>query len=353
MLLGAAFLHSNSVASIDVPTPSHDVGGQLARQGFGSGWQLLPAVGACLLLAGCAYEQSALHPAGRDAEELSGLTWFMFGGAVVVWAIIMGVTVYAVLGRKRPRSDKFADRFILGGGVIFPSVGLAILLVYGLSLLPNWNSANEPDLRVNVRAEQYWWRFGYELADGTVLETANELHLPNDATVEFVLTSTDVIHSFWIPALGGKMDAIPGRTNVLRLTPTKVGTYRGVCAEFCGPSHTFMAFPVVVHEPADFPVWLEAERRPAVAGSELFVATGCGACHTVRGVTETGKVGPDLTHFASRATIGAATLPNTRKNLLAWLDHPAGIKPGAAMPGFISLPQADRDALADYLMGLR
>lgn len=313
----------------------------------------LPVAGVCLLLAGCAYNQSALHPAGRDAEELSGLTWFMFGGAVVVWAIVMGITVYAVLGRKRPRTEKFADAFIIGGGVAFPTIGLAVLLVYGLSLLPNWTSAEEPGLRVHVRAEQFWWRFGYELPDGTVLETANELHLPNDATVEFVLTSTDVIHSFWIPALGGKMDAIPGRTNVLRLTPTKVGTYRGVCAEFCGPSHTFMAFPVVVHEPADFPIWLEAEGSPASAASELFVSTGCGACHTVRGVAEVGKVGPDLTHFGSRTTLGAATLPNTRENVLAWLADPEGVKPGAAMPGYTSLPRADRETLADYLTGLK
>jgi cytochrome c oxidase subunit 2 len=313
----------------------------------------LPVAGVCLLLAGCAYNQSALHPAGRDAEELSGLTWFMFGGAVVVWAIVMGITVYAVLGRKRPRTEKFADAFIIGGGVAFPTIGLAVLLVYGLSLLPNWTPAEEPGLRVHVRAEQFWWRFSYELPDGTVLETANELHLPNDTMAEFVLTSTDVIHSFWIPALGGKMDAIPGRTNVLRLMPTKVGTYRGVCAEFCGPSHTFMAFPVVVHEPADFPAWLEAERSSASAASELFISTGCGACHTIRGVAEVGKVGPDLTHFGSRTTLGAATLPNTRDNLLAWLADPPNVKPGAAMPGYSSLPAADRETLADYLMGLK
>ncbi len=314
---------------------------------------LLPAVGASLLLAGCTFEQSALHPAGRDAEELSGLTWFMFGGAIVVWSIVMGVTVYAVLGRKRPRTERFADAFILGGGVAFPTIGLAILLVYGLSLLPNWTSSEPADLRVHVRAEQYWWSFGYELPDGSIVETANELHLPNDQTAEFVLTSTDVIHSFWIPALGGKMDVIPGRTNLLRLMPTKEGTYRGVCAEFCGPSHTFMAFPVVVHDAAGYAAWLEAERAPAASGSDLFKLTGCDACHTIRGVAETGRVGPDLTHFGSRSTIGAATLPNTRENLLAWLTDPQRIKPGVAMPGYASLPEADRAALADYLMGLR
>jgi cytochrome c oxidase subunit 2 len=265
----------------------------------------------------------------------------------------MGITIYAVLGQRRPRSEKFADRFIIGGGVAFPAVGLAILLIYGLSLLPNWTSAEEPALRVHVRAEQYWWRFAYELPDGAVLETANELHLPNNATAEFVLTSTDVIHSFWIPALGGKMDAIPGRTNVLRLTPIETGTYRGVCAEFCGPSHTFMAFPVVVREARDFSSWLEAQRAPGASRNATFLASGCGACHTVRGVTAVGTVGPDLTHFASRSSIGADTLPITRDNLVAWLTDPSHFKPGVGMPAFASLPQADVAEIADYLMELR
>lgn len=304
-------------------------------------------------LGGCSYPQSALHPAGRDAEALSGLTWFMFGGAVLIWVIVMGITVYAVLGRKRPRSERFADRFIFGGGVVFPTVGLAILLIYGLSLLPNWQSSDPADVRVNVRAEQYWWRLGYELPDGTIVETANELHLPVDATAEFALTSTDVIHSFWIPALGGKMDAIPGRANVLRLTPTKVGTYRGVCAEFCGPSHTFMAFPVIVHEPADYQAWLMAQRAPARSGSEAFIGAGCGACHQVRGVSEAGSVGPDLTHFGSRSTLGAGTLSNTRENLSDWLLAPAHIKPGVGMPSYASLPEAERVAIVDYLLELQ
>lgn len=304
-------------------------------------------------LGGCSYPQSALHPAGRDAEALSGLTWFMFGGAVLIWGIVMGITVYAVLGRKRVRSERFADRFILGGGVIFPTVGLAILLVYGLSLLPNWRSDDPAAVRVRVEAEQYWWRLGYELPDGTVIETANELHLPVDATAEFALSSTDVIHSFWIPALGGKMDAIPGRTNLLRLTPSKVGTYRGVCAEFCGPSHTFMAFPVIVHEAEDYAAWLAAQRLPARRGDATFIGAGCGACHRVRGVSEAGSVGPDLTHFGSRLTLGAGTLANGREALQQWLLGPAHIKPGVGMPSYASLPEAERSAIVDYLLELQ
>jgi cytochrome c oxidase subunit 2 len=271
----------------------------------------------------------------------------------LVWLVVMGAAIYAVVGRRKPKTEKFADRFILIGGVALPTVVLALLLVFGLSLLPSWAESEEPDLRIHVRGEQYWWRLSYERPDGSRVETANELHLPVDAVVEFVLTSTDVIHSFWIPALGGKMDAIPGRTNVLRLEPTKVGMYRGACAEFCGPSHALMAFPVEVHDAASYAAWLDSEAAPARAeGSETFVAAGCGACHAVRGVTE-GTVGPDLTHLARRTTIAAGTLPNSRAHLLAWISSPEHAKPDVRMPSYASLPSADRDAIVDYLVSLK
>lgn len=316
--------------------------------------QAAGALLGCAILAACTPEQSALHPAGEDAAELANLFWFMTAGGALVWCIIMGSAVYAVLGKKRPRSERFADRFVFIGGVAFPTVGLAALLVFGLALLPNWAEADTPDLRVQVVAEQFWWRLGYDAADGTRIATANEVHLPVGATAEFVLTSTDVIHSFWIPSLGGKMDAIPGRTNMLRLTPTKPGVYRGVCAEFCGPSHALMAFPVVVHEAKAYAQWLEAQRQPAEAGNAgAFIAAGCGACHVVRGISEAGSVGPDLTHFASRRTIGAGTLPLTPANLADWLVAPEHIKPGNRMPSFATLPDAERQAIVDFLLELK
>ncbi|MDB5473414.1 MAG: coxB [Devosia sp.] len=288
---------------------------------------------------------------------MADLFWFMTISGALVWCIVMGTAIYAVLGKKRPRSERFADRFVLIGGVVFPTVGLAALLVYGLSMLPSWTETEAPDLRIHVVAEQFWWRMAYEGADGVRIDTANELHLPLNATAEFVLTSTDVIHSFWIPSLGGKMDAIPGRTNVLRLTSSKAGVYRGVCAEFCGPSHALMAFPVVVHEADDFASWLEQQRRPAAAstgaGAEAFRAAGCGACHTVRGVSEAGSVGPDLTHFGSRRTLGAGTLPLTAAHLADWLVAPEHIKPGVRMPSFATLPDAERDAIVQFLLELK
>jgi cytochrome c oxidase subunit 2 len=307
-----------------------------------------------LSLAACNPEQSALHPAGSDAADLANLFWFMTIGGALVWCVLMGAAIYAVLGKKRPRSERFADRFVFLGGVVFPTTGLAALLIFGLALLPDWAEADAPDLRVHVVAEQFWWRLDYEDADGTSIASANEVHLPVDATVEFVLTSTDVIHSFWIPALGGKMDAIPGRTNVLRLTPTKAGVYRGVCAEFCGASHALMAFPVVVHEPADFVAWLAAQHRPAsAAGADAFLDAGCGACHVVRGLSEAGSVGPDLTHFASRRTLGAGTLDLTEANLADWLVAPGHIKPGVRMPSFATLPDSERQAIVDFLLELK
>lgn len=312
-----------------------------------------PVAAALLCASGCSPIQSALHPAGTDASELANLFWFMTISGAVIWAAVMAVVIYAVLGKRRPSSEKFADRFILAGGVAFPSVALALLLIFGLQLLPSWGEQDPPDLRIHVSGEQYWWRIAHELPDGSRIETANELHLPVDAVAEFVLTSPDVIHSFWIPALGGKMDAIPGRTNVLRLEPTKPGIYRGVCAEFCGPSHALMAFPVIVHEAAEYAAWLAAEQQPAAAtGSDAFIAAGCGACHTVRGVTEQGRIGPDLTHVARRSTIAAGTLPNTRPHLAAWIASPDHAKPDARMPPYASLPEDDRNAIVDYLMSL-
>jgi cytochrome c oxidase subunit 2 len=310
--------------------------------------------GLTLTLVGCSPLQSALHPAGTDAAEVSNLFWFMTVSGAVIWLGVMGTVIYAVLGRRKPKDERFADRFILAGGVAFPTIVLALLLVFGLSLLPSWAETEEPDLRVHVQPEQYWWRLVYELPDGSRVETANELHLPVDAVAEFVLTSTDVIHSFWIPALGGKMDAIPGRTNVLRLEPTKPGIYRGVCAEFCGPSHALMAFAVEVHDVAGFESWLAAEQEPAnAAGSETFIAAGCGACHTIRGVVAEGAIGPDLTHLARRTTIAAGTLPNTREHLMAFVASPDHAKPDTRMPPYASLPGPDRSAIVDYLMSLR
>lgn len=306
-------------------------------------------------LAGCVADQSALRPGGQQAEAVADLFFLMTAAGAVIWAIVMGVLIYAVLAPGRPRSERFADRFILIGGVIFPTLTLAGLLVVGLRLLP----ANPPPagaIQVKVRAEQFWWRVSYAIEDGGVVETANAINLPSDVAVEFLLDSPDVIHSFWIPALGGKMDMIPGRTNRLVLNPETPGRYRGVCAEFCGTAHAQMAFDVEVQRSGEFYAWLEREARPAradPAGEDAFRRAGCPACHTVRGRVEAGgRIGPDLTHFASRKTIAAGTAANTEEALRAWLADPDAVKPGARMPGYAMLPSDEMDAIVAMLRGL-
>lgn len=304
-----------------------------------------------IALSGCVPGQSALHPAGEDAAEVAQLFWIMAAGAVVIWSVVFGAAVYAVLARRKPTSERAADLVVLGGGVVFPTVTLGLLLAYGLTLLPDWGPGKPPDMRLHVSGEQYWWRVSFEGPDGERIETANEVVLPAGAVVDFVLTSPDVIHSFWIPPLGGKMDTIPGRENLLRLRPTVPGVYRGICTEFCGASHTFMAFEARVVPPEEFPAYLAAQAAPAKGDATAFLAAGCGGCHRVRGLAEMGSTGPDLTHFASRTSI-AGILDNTPDNLRDWLANPARFKPDVRMPGYHMLPEAEFEAILTFLGGL-
>ena len=319
------------------------------------GLRNLAALGGFIVLSGCVSRQSVLHPAGEESSEIASLFWIMAISGAFIWAAVMGTTFYAVLGKKRPKSERFAEHFIFFGGIIFPTLTLAALLLVGLSLLPGWGAGPPPDLRIHVTAEQFWWRISYERADGARVESANEVHIPVGQVTEFVVNSPDVIHSFWIPPLGGKIDAIPGRNTYLRLTPTETGTYRGVCAEFCGQSHALMAFVVVVQQAGEFDAWLAAEAAPAqLTGSiEPMTAAGCLACHAVRGVREIGRTGPDLTHFASRLTIAAGLRPNTPIELHNWLAYPERLKPDVRMPGYPMLSQSERERIVNVLRELK
>ena len=219
----------------------------------------------------------------------------------------------------------------------------------------------EAELRLSVTGEQWWWRVRYETPGGEAVTSANEIRLPAGRRAELILDSPDVIHSFWVPPLGGKMDMIPGRTTRLVLEPERPGRYRGACAEYCGASHALMAFTVEVMAPAAFHDWLAAEARPAAVpqgeaarrGADLFVDVGCGACHAVRGTAAAGSIGPDLTHLAGRPTLAAGTLPMTEDALARWIADPQAVKPGALMPPFAALGEARIADLAAYLASLR
>lgn len=310
-------------------------------------------------LAGCAGEQSALQPAGREAAELYHLfVWVLLPGAAAIWIALNGTFFYfTVLNRDRsPR--RWGDRLILGGGIVFPTLGLIALLGYTLPIMAGLRPVEGPP-QVRVHGEQWWWRVHYETPDG-VVHSANELRLPVGRSTLIALGAENVIHSFWVPSLSGKLDMFPGRETLLPVEPVRTGVYRGQCAELCGDSHALMAFPAVVMEPAEFVAWLEAQATPAVPpandqarrGEEIFFAEGCAACHAVRGTPADGRLGPDLTHIGSRLTIGAGTLPNTVETLALWIAETERIKPGVQMPSYGHLDAQALDDLAHYLEGL-
>lgn len=329
-----------------------------ARSARAWGWTV--AVAGALVLSGCGGSQSALDPAGWGAARIAELFWWLTGGAVVIWLLVIGLTVYVMHVRPEPHPRRTA-LLIIGGGAVFPTIVLAGYLVYGLALLPDLLAPAPPgSLRVHVTGEQWWWRVHYPGPDGEPVPLANEIHLPVGEPVDLLLASPDVIHAFWVPSLGGKMDMIPGRQTRLTLEPTRTGVFRGVCAEYCGTAHAQMKFYVVVEERAAFERWLAHQAAPAQPpatplaerGQTLFLASGCGACHAVRGTPAAGAVGPDLTHVGGRLSLGAGILPSQPDDFLRWIAHTEAVKPGVHMPAFGMLPEEDLHALAAYLSGL-
>ena len=295
-----------------------------------------------LLPAGCSGVQTPLDPWGIQAARIAELTHVLFIGGTAIFVLTMGMLAAALLAPGRMRSWIGSRRFVIGAGIVFPTVTLAALLVYSLGIssaltLPGFSSP----LRVEIIGRQYWWEVRYpDLGAGAV--TANELHLPVGRDVELLLTSGDVIHSFWVPNLHGKMDMIPGRVNRQRLRVERTGVLRGQCTEFCGLQHSFMAFAVVTHEAADFEAWVSQQRAPvpppadarAAQGMRVFGENGCGACHAGRGTDFQGRIAPDLSRIGSRLTLGAGMLENRHGNLAGWIAGAQDIKPGNAMPSY-------------------
>jgi cytochrome c oxidase subunit II len=316
------------------------------------GRHFAPLVGL-LLLAACSGRQSALAPFAQDAQNVRQTTILLTVGGAIIFTAVTALLIAAV--RTSPGRIGLAGgmRLILWGGAIVPTIVLGALLLYALpAMRPRQVAAS--DLHISVRGEQFWWRVRYHPPGGAALEEANELRLPVGRTVALDLTAQDVIHSFWVPGLAGKMDMIPGRTNRLVVRADRPGRYRGVCAEFCGLSHALMAFDVVAMPPGEFDAWLGRAARPASAlGNEAFARQGCGGCHAVRGTGQAGTIGPDLTHFGARASVGAGALPMSREAVARFIRTPSAVKPGARMPAFDHIPQAEVDAIADYLLSLR
>lgn len=308
-------------------------------------------------------QQSVLSPGGSDAEAIATLSWIMFGGATVIFLGLWALAVYAHWGGETVRRHLASREFIFVGGVVFPVVTLTALLIYGLTLTGARIAATEAGaLRIEVTGEQWWWRVRYSATvDATEAVTANEIRIPVGRQVEIKLSSADVIHSFWVPNLAGKVDMIPGVVNRIRLRAARTGIYRGQCAEYCGGPHALMAFHVVALEPSQFEEWLARQRQPATAqltpvqkqGESLFLSTGCNACHAIRGTPATGTIGPDLTHAGGRLSIAAATLPNNAESFSRWIRDNQHIKPNNRMPAFGILANDDLAALGAYLEHLK
>ena len=305
----------------------------------------------------------ALDAAGPFAEPVTTLSWGLFAGGGAVLALVVLALAVALFGPRRWRRKLGGPWLVWAGGLAFPVVVLSALLIYGLGLTGNLSEAPRPgEMRVRITGEMWWWRVAYLDGEGhEALQDANEVHIPVGRPVVFELDSADVIHSFWVPRLGGKKDMIPGRRNILRLQADAPGVYAGQCAEFCGGPHALMGFVVVAHEADAFEAWRAARASDARAfadpqvlrGAQVFASSGCGACHTVRGAGANGLAGPDLTHVGARRTLGAGILPNNRGTLAAWVADSQAIKPGNRMPTYPVLSGQDLNALAAYLEALK
>jgi cytochrome c oxidase subunit 2 len=307
-----------------------------------------------------------LDPKGTEARHIAGVWWLMFGIASGVYLIVAGLIVFAIRkGRaaaaetapEEARSPRFDDRMITWGGVVIP---VLILLVLAVVTVRTTNALRRPEpnaLKIDVVGKRWWWAVTYPSIH---FATANEIHIPADRPIEIHLTSDNVIHSFWVPQLAGKVDTIPGQDNVLRFSAQTPGIYEGECAEFCGIQHAHMGFVVIVQSAGDFGRWLaEHTRAPLEPASETadegevaFNAQPCAGCHTVAGTQAQGVLGPDLTDFGERPTLGAGAAVNTAANLARWIADAPSMKPGVLMPK-ITMSSADVRAIVAYLESLK
>jgi cytochrome c oxidase subunit 2 len=291
-----------------------------------------------------------LSPAGEAAQRLALLGWWLTGVACAV-VVIVAIAVLIPLRWRRPTIEDSPptgspDRDEGKGPIIVLSaVSLLILVAAFVGTIVTLHATDMPPrtpaLTVRIVGHQWWWEVHYVSADpDQSVITANEIHIPVGQPVRLLLQSADVVHSFWVPQLQGKVDLIPGQTNVSWIEADRAGTFGGQCAKYCGMQHAQMLLSVTADPPDAFATWLDRQRQPAATptdslaavGQASFVGTTCAFCHTIRGTPAVGRVGPDLTHLALRHTIAAGALPNTEASLLAWIADAPGLKPGTPMP---------------------
>ena len=316
--------------------------------------------------------RSALNPAGPQAGHIAALWWFMLWVSVAVLTLVT-VALLIALFRSATRNSESAvittpepppDRSTgIIVGICVAATGIILIVFLTASVVTGHRIAqlaSDQGLTIKLTGYRWWWKVEYPNPEAAkTLTTANELHIPVGRPVLINTYSQDVIHSFWIPALHGKRDLIPGNPSAIWLQADQPGVFEGQCAEFCGFQHAHMRLVLVAEPEEKFQQWLEAQRQPSRApensmaqrGQEIFVSGPCALCHSIRGTDANGQVAPDLTHLAGRLKIAAATLPNTPGHLAGWIVDSQHIKPGNAMPP-TSLSADDLQALLAYLRGL-
>jgi cytochrome c oxidase subunit 2 len=326
----------------------------------------------CLPLAACGGWQSALNAHGPEAERLAKLFWFFTAVCGVVWLLVILALGWALF-RRTPRTSAPDDPVLIdpdnerrSAVAVWALTAASVVVLVVFTLVSFFasrglNAASADTLNIEVTGYQWWWQIRYlDPNPSSTFTTANEIHVPVGRPVKVSLVAGDVIHSFWVPNLAGKLDLIPGQTNELTFAANRPGVYRGQCAEFCGLQHAFMGLRVIAEPEQDFAAWRARQIQPARqsdddlvrSGERVFLNNGCILCHTIRGTTAGGRAGPDLTHIGSRSAIAADTLPNTLGYMAGWIADPQSIKPGNYMPS-VPLDGGDLNALVHYLEALK
>ncbi|MGH2471692.1 MAG: cytochrome c oxidase subunit II [Candidatus Limnocylindria bacterium] len=316
-----------------------------------------------------------LDPRGAQAESIAFVYWVLFACAVVVLAIVIGALTYSGI-KFRDRPGRVAQQFHGSNTLELIWTVVPTLMVISFTAL-SWdrlNVINNVDagstMTVKVQGVQWAWNFTYpdqqmfKLKDGTTLQAGEQLDIPVGQKIKLELTATDVIHSFWVPNIGGKKDAVPGHTTTMWIQADQPGTYKGQCTEFCGDGHADMLITVVAHPPSDYAAWAatavaDADRLNAPetrAGKDAFVNGPCAGCHLVRGTAAAGRVGPELTHLMSKQppNIAGVLSPINQENLTKWVRNAPAIKPGVLMPKFEGvLPDQTIDQIVQFLLTLK
>jgi cytochrome c oxidase subunit 2 len=318
-------------------------------------------------LAGCTGTSSVFFPASPNARATAQLFNFVFTIEAIVFVIVEAALIYAVIRFSRKQVNDLPEQ--VEGNLrleiiwtVIPAILLAVIFFVSLNTLrtvtsaPPQSSLSAVPIQVKAIGHQWFWEFEYPDLN---IVTANELVVPTGILVNIDVQTVDVIHSFWVPELGGKIDAIPGITNQTRFQAEKAGVFTGQCAEFCGADHAQMRMTVISMSPDEYNTWVKNQQAPipqfsgdASLGEQVFMKGSCIGCHTINNTKAQGKIGPNLTHFSSRSIFAGGILANTPDNLTQWLTNPQAIKSGSLMPN-LHLANNDIRLLVAYLGSLK